>query len=76
MTAPASKTQLLEDFERLPANLQKTIGELTHALAVARPRGVPARSLLKHAGVLDAEAARQMREAIEEGCEQVDSRDW
>ncbi|MBP7588817.1 MAG: hypothetical protein KBA72_12770 [Thermoanaerobaculia bacterium] len=76
MTAPATKTQLLEDFERLPADLQRTIGELTHALAVSRPRGVPARSLLKHAGVLDPDSARQMREAIEEGCEQVDPRDW
>lgn len=75
MTAPA-KTQLLADFERLPAELQRTIGELTHALAASRPRGVAARSLLKHAGVLDQESARQMREAIEEGCEQVDPREW
>ena len=76
MTVPATKSRLIEDFERLPDDLQKTIGELTHALAEARPRGVPARSLLKHAGVLDADSARQMREAIEEGCEQVDPREW
>ncbi len=76
MSAPATKTMLLEDFGRLPADLQKTIGDLTHALAAARPRGVPARSLLKHAGVLGADAARQMREAIEDGCERVDPRDW
>ena len=76
MTVPATKARLLEDFERLPADLQKTIGELTHALAVTRPRGVPARSLLKHEGVLAPESARQMREAIEEGCEQVDPREW
>lgn len=76
MTATASKTQLLEDFERLPDDLQKTIGELTHALASASSRGVPLRSLLKHAGVLDPESAREMREAIADGCERVDPRDW
>jgi hypothetical protein len=76
MTATASKTQLLEDFERLPDDLQKTIGELTHALATVRPRGVPLRSLLKYAGTIDPESAREMSEAIEEGCERVDPRDW
>jgi hypothetical protein len=76
VTTPASKTRLLEDFDRLPDELQQTIGELTHALAAARPRGVAARTLLKHAGTIDAESARQMREAIEEGCERIDSREW
>jgi hypothetical protein len=76
VTTPASKTRLLEDFDRLPDELQQTIGELTHALAEARPRGVPARSLLRHAGTLDPESARQMREAIEEDCERVEPREW
>lgn len=72
MTAPASKTKLLEDFERLPDELQKTIGDLTHALAATRQRGTPVQELLKHAGVLDPESAREILVAIEGGCERVD----
>ena len=63
MPSPALKTQLLEDFERLPAEMQKTIQDLTHALAASRPRGVPLGWLLDQVGVLDAESAREMREA-------------
>ena len=76
MTPTARKSQLLEDFDRLPPELQKTVQELTPALASGRTGGVPAASLLKHAGALDPESARQMREAIEEGCERIDPREW
>jgi hypothetical protein len=51
-----------------------------------RPRLVPApltwalhspgRDLRRFAGVLDPEAAREMIEAIEEGCERVDLDEW
>lgn len=41
-----------------------------------RPPGVPGRELLDLAGTLSDEDARQMLEAIEEGCEQVDPNEW
>lgn len=76
MTPTALKDRLLEDFDRLSPDLQKTIQELTHALASAGSRGVPARALLRHAGTIDTESAREMREAIGEGCEGVDPSEW
>jgi putative addiction module component (TIGR02574 family) len=42
----------------------------------AAPRGVPGRDLLRFAGTIDAESARAMEEAIEEGCERVDLEEW
>lgn len=70
------KEQLLDDFERLPAEMQRKVGEFAHALVLTTPRGTPARQLLPLVGTLDPESAREMREAIEEGCERVDMNEW
>jgi len=43
---------------------------------VPPPKGVSGRDLLRFAGILDAESAREMEEAIEEGCERVDLDEW
>ena len=37
--------------------------------------GVPGSSLLRFAGTMDPEVAREMAEAIEEGCERIESDD-
>ena len=42
----------------------------------AAPRGVPGRDLLRFAGTIDAESARAMEQAIEEGCERIDLEEW
>jgi uncharacterized protein (TIGR02246 family) len=42
----------------------------------ATPRGVPGRDLLRFAGTIDAESAREMEEAIEDGCERIDPEEW
>jgi len=39
------------------------------------PRGATGAELLELAGVMDPESAREMRKAIEEGCEQIDPED-
>lgn len=54
---PEIKEQILSDLDRLSPEKQRRAAELVHALAT--PLG-------------DDEAARQMMEAIEEGCERVD----
>ncbi len=40
------------------------------------PRGASIEELEQLAGILDAESARQMREAIEEGCGRVNPNAW
>jgi hypothetical protein len=40
------------------------------------PRGASIGDLLRVAGVLDDQSAREMMQAIEEGCERVDLDEW
>jgi len=70
------KERLLEDFESLPTEMQRRVGEFAHALVLTKPQGTPARELLAFAGTMDPESAREIREAIEEGCERVDLDEW
>jgi len=37
---------------------------------------VPGRDPLRFAGTIDADSAREMEEAIEEGCERIDPEEW
>lgn len=68
-------TQHLESF---PEDLQAQVLAFVEALEakVRRPRGVKGATLLPFAGAMSQEDARQMREAIEVGCEQVDADEW
>jgi hypothetical protein len=68
-------TQHLESF---PEDLQAQVLAFVEALdaKARRPRGVKGESLLPFVGALSQEDARQMREVIEAGCEQVDVNEW
>jgi hypothetical protein len=44
--------------------------------ATTRPRSVAGRDLRSLAGTISPEDAGEMREAIEQACEQVDEREW
>lgn len=71
MVDPAIKDQILEDLEALTPEQQREAARRVHSL-----RGVPAepsgRKLLKYAGIWDEQTAKEVADAIEEGCEQVD----
>lgn len=66
------KQQILSDLDRLSPEQQRQAAELVRGLAAPLPRGASVEDLLTIVGTLDDESARQMREAIEDGCEQVD----
>ena len=68
--------KVIEQMKVLPHELQWRVLEFTRALAVSTPRGVPGRQLLRFAGTISPDDARLMREAIEQGCEQVDPNEW
>jgi hypothetical protein len=40
------------------------------------PRGVPGPQLLRFAGAISPDDLQLMRQAIEEGCERVDTNEW
>jgi hypothetical protein len=76
-------TEIASQFKHMPLNERLMLLEsLSRSLredlktAIIRPRSVAGKDLLALAGTLSAEDAREMREAIEQGCEQVDEREW
>ncbi len=78
MTLPEVRERILEDLDQLPPALQRRALELVHELKEKSglPRGASRDALHQLAGTLDSESAREMREAIEEGCERVDPDAW
>ncbi len=72
MVLAVVKEQILSDLDRLSAEEQKRVADLVHSLVSATPKGTPGRDLLRFAGTIDDESAREMIEAIEEECERVD----
>ncbi len=70
------ETEIREQLSQLPLEQQRQVLEFARALVAARVRGVPGQALLRFAGAIDAEDLAAMTQAIEEGCEQVQSDEW
>lgn len=68
--------ELSERFAQLEPDQQRAVVEYARALAETPRRGVPGSALLRFAGTMPADVAREMAQAIEEGCEQVDPDAW
>jgi hypothetical protein len=73
---PTVKEQILKDLDRLSPELQRRALTLVHGLVDPFPKGASVEDLMSVAGILDDESAREMMEAIEEGCERIDPEDW
>jgi hypothetical protein len=73
---PTIKEQILKDLDRLSPELQQRALRLVHDLVDPHPRGASIEDLMSVAGILDDESAREMIEAIEEGCERIDPEGW
>ena len=65
--------KVVEELKDLPPELQRRVLEFTRALAVSSPHGIPGQQLLRFSGSISLEDVQLMREAIEQGCEQVDA---
>ena len=76
MVLPAVKDQILQDLDQLSPEQQKQAAELVHGLVSRLPKGASVEDLVQLAGSLDDQSAREMMEAIEEGCERVDLDEW
>ncbi len=68
--------QVVSRLRRLPETMQQQVLTFTQMLQESAPMGVPGRSLLTLAGAIPVDDLLLMSEAIEEGCEQVDSDEW
>lgn len=76
MVDPAIREQILRDLDRLAPALQRRASELVRSLDPSGARGASIDDLLSVSGSLDKESAREMREAIEQGCERIESSEW
>ena len=65
----------LQERLMLLETLTRSVREELKA-ATARPRSAAGKDLQHLAGTISPEDVGQMREAIEQGCEQVDEREW
>ncbi len=68
--------KVIRELRTLPQELQWRVLEFTRALAQSTPHGIPGQQLLRFAGALSPDDATLIREAIEQGCEQVDAGEW
>jgi len=76
MVNPTLERELHLQLENLKPDAQQRVLEFARALVMVRPRGVPGRELLRFAGTLSDEEAKQMMEAIDEDCGKVDLDAW
>jgi hypothetical protein len=76
MVSAIIKDELLSRIDQLPVELQRRVIAFANALVLSNPKGTPGRDLLRFAGTLDEDSAREMQEAIEDACERVDVNEW
>lgn len=69
-------TKVVEQLETLPENLQRQVLVFVQALQRFAQPGVPGKRLLQFAGAIPMDDLQLMRQAIENGCEQVDLNEW
>lgn len=68
--------KIVEQLKALPNELQWRVLEFTRALAASVPHGVSGQQLLRFAGTIPTDDLQIIRQAIEQGCEQVDANEW
>jgi hypothetical protein len=76
MISPTLEQELHEHLHQLAIEQQRQVVDFARALAVTRVRGVPGQTLLQFAGAIEADDVATMAQAIEDGCEQVNSNEW
>ncbi len=74
---PASlKKEIIERINLLPSELQQKVLEFIDSLTQKLPKGTPGKQLLRFAGCISRKDLKSMTDAIAEGCERVDVREW
>ncbi|MBD6619382.1 hypothetical protein FNW02_27025 [Komarekiella sp. 'clone 1'] len=68
--------EVIEQLRVMPQHLQWRVLEFARILAKSQVRGTPGQQLLPFAGSIPPDDLQLMREAIEQGCEQVDANEW
>ncbi len=70
------RQEIAKQVEQLPPAMQEQVLRFVTSLTAAPPAGERGAALHQFSSSLDLVSARQMSEAIEKGCEHVDSSQW
>ena len=70
------KSELLHHLNRLPTAMQCQVLQFARALEMTTHAGVPGSSLMSFAGCIPPDDLSVIAQAVEEGCERVDTHDW
>ena len=68
--------EILEQVSQLPLEQQRQVLEFARALMTGRLKGVPGKTLVRFAGLLETDDLILMKQAIEDYCEQVQPNEW
>ena len=68
--------EIAKQVELLPPPMQEQVLRYVESLTQSAPVGVRGVEMLAVAGILDPVSSREMREAIEDGCERIDCSEW
>ena len=69
-------TQVVEQLEGLPEDLQRQVLEFVQALQLLARRSVSGKQLLRFSGTIPSDDLELMRKAIEDECERIDLGEW
>lgn len=68
------QNEIIDQLNGLPDDKQRQVLDFVRKLA--QPAGKPGRAFLPFGGAIDTEDLSAMAEAIEEGCEQINTDEW
>lgn len=68
--------EILDQLDKLPLEHQRKVLDFARSLSKANPVGKAGKDLLSFSGTIEAEDIKAISQAIEEGCEQVNSNEW
>ncbi len=68
--------KVVKHLQTLPYESQRRVLEFTQALAFSTPQGTPGYTLLRFAGSIPPDDAERMLQAIQQGCEQINTDEW
>jgi hypothetical protein len=70
------RDEIVARVDRLSPEMQEEVLRFVASLRTASPKGENGAALRRFSGSLDPASAREMIQAIEEGCERVDAHEW
>ena len=76
MKNPTALQEIVQRLEKLSPGQQREVLAFTMELSGELPEGTPIKEFLKFAGTIPLEDLEEMKQAIEEDCEQVHASEW